>query len=112
MTDQDYMKLALELAERGRGRTRPNPMVGGVIVKNGRIVATGYHRKAGRPHAEAIALSSAGTKAKGATLYVNLEPCCHTDKCTPPCTKAIIASGVKRVVAAMKDPNPKVTGRG
>jgi len=112
MTDQDYMKLALELAERGRGKTRPNPMVGAVIVKNSRIVATGYHRKAGRPHAEAIALASAGPKAKGATLYVNLEPCCHTDKRTPPCTKAIIASGIKRVVAAMKDPNPKVTGRG
>ena len=112
MTDRDHMKLALKLAERGRGKTRPNPMVGTVIVKSGRIIATGYHRKAGRPHAEAIALTSAGPKAKGATLYLNLEPCCHTDKRTPPCTKAIIASGIKRVVAAMKDPNPKVAGRG
>ncbi len=106
------MKLALQLAKRGRGKTRPNPMVGAVIVKNSRIVATGYHRKAGQPHAEAIALASAGPKVKGATLYLNLEPCCHTDKRTPPCTKAIIASGIKRVVVAMKDPNPKVTGRG
>jgi len=112
MTDRDYMKLALQLAERGRGRTRPNPMVGAVIVKNGRIIATGYHRKAGQPHAEVIALASAGPKAKGATLYLNLEPCCHDDKRTPPCTRAVLASGIKRVVVAMQDPNPKVTGKG
>jgi len=112
MTDEDYMKLAFELAERGRGKTRPNPMVGAVIVKKGRIIATGYHHKAGQPHAEVIALASAGKRAKGATLYLNLEPCCHTGKRTPPCTKAIIAGGIKRVVAAMKDPNPKVAGRG
>jgi diaminohydroxyphosphoribosylaminopyrimidine deaminase/5-amino-6-(5-phosphoribosylamino)uracil reductase len=112
MTDLDYMKLALRFAERARGKTSPNPMVGAVVVKNGRIVAVGHHRKSGRAHAEAIALKSAGAKARGATLYVNLEPCCHTDKRTPPCTKAIIASGIRRVVAAMKDPNPKVAGRG
>ena len=112
MTDQDYMKLALQLAEKGRGKTRPNPMVGAVIVKNGRIVATGHHRKAGRPHAEAIALKRAGSAARGATLYLNLEPCCHAEKRTPPCTKAVIASGLQRVVVAMRDPNPKVSGRG
>lgn len=106
------MKLALQLAERGRGKTRPNPMVGAVIVKNGRIIASGYHRKAGQPHAEAISLASAGPKAKGATLYLNLEPCCHTNKRTPPCSQAIIESGIKRVVVAMKDPNPKVAGKG
>jgi len=112
MTDQDYMKLALQLAKRGLGKTSPNPMVGAVLVKSGRIIATGYHHKAGQAHAEAIALASVGKKAKGATLYVNLEPCCHMGKRTPPCTKAIIGSGIKRMVAAMKDPNPKVAGRG
>jgi diaminohydroxyphosphoribosylaminopyrimidine deaminase/5-amino-6-(5-phosphoribosylamino)uracil reductase len=106
------MQKALELAARGRGRTSPNPMVGAVIVKDGKIIAEGYHKKAGTPHAEIIALKKAGTNAKGATLYVTLEPCCHTDKKTPPCTKAIIASGIKRVVAAMIDPNPRVSGRG
>jgi diaminohydroxyphosphoribosylaminopyrimidine deaminase / 5-amino-6-(5-phosphoribosylamino)uracil reductase len=106
------MKLALQLAERGRGKTRPNPMVGAVIVKGGEVIATGYHHKAGQPHAEAIALQRAGSSARGATLYVNLEPCGHTDKRTPPCTRAIIAGGIRRVVVAMRDPNPKVAGKG
>ncbi len=106
------MKRALALAARGRGRTSPNPMVGAVLVRSGRVIAEDYHRRAGTPHAEALVLQSAGEKARGATLYVSLEPCCHTKKRTPPCTKAIIASGVARVVVAMRDPNPKVSGRG
>lgn len=107
-----FMQKALELAAKGRGKTSPNPAVGAVIVKGNKIIAEGYHRKAGAPHAEIIALRQAGTKAKGATLYVNLEPCCHTNKRTPPCTKSIIKSGLKRVVIAMKDPNPDVNGKG
>jgi diaminohydroxyphosphoribosylaminopyrimidine deaminase/5-amino-6-(5-phosphoribosylamino)uracil reductase len=110
--EKGYMKRALALAQKGRGRTSPNPMVGAVIVKNGGIVAQGWHERAGAPHAEAMALQKAEEKAKGATLYVTLEPCCHTDKRTPPCTRAIIASGVNRVVSAMADPNPKVSGKG
>ncbi|RJQ50365.1 MAG: bifunctional diaminohydroxyphosphoribosylaminopyrimidine deaminase/5-amino-6-(5-phosphoribosylamino)uracil reductase RibD [Nitrospiraceae bacterium] len=112
MNDKYYMKKALQLAARAKGMTSPNPMVGAVIVKGGKIIASDYHRKAGTPHAEALALKKAGQKAKGATLYINLEPCCHTEKRTPPCTKAIIDSGIKRVVVAMIDPNPKVSGMG
>ncbi len=112
MMDETYMRRALELAEKGRGRTSPNPMVGAVIVKNGRVVAEGYHRRAGGPHAEAIALKKAGSKSKGATLYLNLEPCCHLDKRTPPCAPIIIKSRIKRIVIAMRDPNPKVSGKG
>ena len=107
-----YIKRALALADKARGETSPNPMVGALLVKGGRVITEGYHKKPGTPHAEAVALSLAGSKAKGATLYVNLEPCCHTDKKTLPCTDAIIQAGVKRVVAAMTDPNPKVSGRG
>jgi len=110
--DEDYMARALLLAERAMGKTEPNPMVGAVIVKNGRVIAEGYHRKAGTPHAEAVALRKAGARARGATLYVNLEPCCHTEKKTPPCTDAIIRAGITRVVGAMPDPNPRVRGRG
>ena len=106
------MALALRLAARAAGRTSPNPLVGAVVVKNGRVVARGWHRKAGEPHAEAIALAKAGAAARGATLYVTLEPCSHTNKRTPPCTPFVIASGVKRVVIAMIDPNPKVSGGG
>lgn len=106
------MRLALGLAEKARGRTSPNPMVGAVVVKNGRIISRGYHHRAGQPHAEALALAKAGTKAKGATLYVTLEPCSHTNKRTPPCSPLVIASGVKRVVVAMIDPNPRVSGGG
>ncbi len=112
MSDNVYMQIALELAARGKGRTSPNPMVGAVIVKGGKIIAEGYHKKAGTPHAEIIALKKAGSQAKGAVLYVTLEPCCHTDKKTPPCTSAIIHSGISEVIAAMTDPNPKVSGKG
>jgi len=110
--DEKYMRMALRLAEKAKGRTSPNPMVGAVVVKGGKVIASGYHRKAGEPHAEAIALRKAGSKAKGATLYVTLEPCSHTDKRTPPCTPLVLQSGVKRVVIAMIDHNPRVAGRG
>lgn len=109
--DRFFMGMALELAEKARGRTSPNPMVGAIIVKNNRIVALGYHKRAGLEHAEAAALKKAGRAAKGATLYVNLEPCDHYGR-TPPCTEAIIKSGIKKVVAAMADPNPVNKGRG
>jgi diaminohydroxyphosphoribosylaminopyrimidine deaminase / 5-amino-6-(5-phosphoribosylamino)uracil reductase len=110
--DETYMRRALELAQRGAGRTSPNPMVAAVIVKAGRVVAEGYHRHAGGPHAEAVALKRAGPRADSATLYLNLEPCCHLDKRTPPCTPLIINSRIKRVVISMRDPNPKVSGKG
>lgn len=110
--DEKYMQRALRLAARARGRTSPNPMVGAVLVKDGVIIAEDYHRKAGELHAEALALKRAGDAARGADLYVTLEPCCHTDKRTPPCTQAILASGLRRVVVAMEDPNPKVAGKG
>jgi diaminohydroxyphosphoribosylaminopyrimidine deaminase/5-amino-6-(5-phosphoribosylamino)uracil reductase len=112
VSDTIFIKKALSLAARARGMTSPNPMVGAVLVKDGKIIAEGYHRKAGFPHAEVIAIEKAGSKAPGATLYVNLEPCCHRDKKTPPCTEKIISSGIKRVVVSMIDPNPKVSGRG
>ncbi len=105
------MKLALELAEKFRGKTNPNPMVGAVIVKNGEIVGSGAHQFAGGPHAEIYALDEAGEKAKGATLHVTLEPCCHHGK-TPPCTDKIIKAGISKVVIAVKDPNPLVSGKG
>ncbi len=110
--DEKYMTMALRLAEKAAGQTSPNPMVGAVVVKNGRVVARGWHKKAGEPHAEAIALAKAGAAARGATLYVTLEPCSHTYKRTPPCSPLVIQSGVKRVVIAMIDPNPKVSGGG
>jgi diaminohydroxyphosphoribosylaminopyrimidine deaminase/5-amino-6-(5-phosphoribosylamino)uracil reductase len=112
MSDEIFMQKALELAIKGKGRTSPNPMVGAVIVKRGKIIAADYHKKAGAPHAEVLALKKAGKRAKGATLYVSLEPCCHTEKRTPPCTGAIIQAGIKRVAVAMIDPNPKVSGMG
>ena len=111
-SDTSYMQKALGLAAKARGKTSPNPMVGAVIVKSGRMIAADYHRRAGTPHAEALALKKAGTTAKGATLYVTLEPCCHTEKRTPPCTDAIISAGIKEVVMAMVDPNPFVAGEG
>ena len=110
--DVFFIKRTLLLAERARGKTSPNPMVGALLVKNGRILSEGYHKKAGTPHAEVIAIDKAGEKASGATLYVSLEPCCHKDKRTPPCTEKIIVSGIRKVVIAMKDPNPKVSGKG
>lgn len=106
------MALALRLAEKGRGHTSPNPMVGAVVVSRGDIVGQGSHRKAGGPHAEVLALSQAGSRAKGGTLYVILEPCSHLKKRTPPCVPLVISSGVRRVVVAMVDPNPLVKGRG
>ena len=110
-TAEFYMRRALELARKGQGRTSPNPMVGAVLVKNGRVVGEGYHRKAGLPHGEIEALRRAGKKAQGADLYVNLEPCCHIGK-TPPCTEAIIAAGVRKVIVGMRDPNKLVGGKG
>ena len=109
--DSRYMLQALELARRGQGFVEPNPMVGAVIVSGGHVVAEGWHQRFGGPHAEVEALKIAGTAAAGATLYVTLEPCSHHGK-TPPCTDAIIAAGIKRVVAAMQDPFPKVSGGG
>lgn len=105
------MEKALELARLGLGRTSPNPAVGAVVVRDQKIVGEGYHQKAGTPHAEIHALRAAGDLAQGATLYVTLEPCCHYGR-TPPCTEAIKASGIRRVVIAMPDPNPKVAGKG
>ncbi|WP_353685609.1 bifunctional diaminohydroxyphosphoribosylaminopyrimidine deaminase/5-amino-6-(5-phosphoribosylamino)uracil reductase RibD [Thermodesulfovibrio sp. 3462-1] len=112
LDDKFFMKRALFLAKKGNWRTSPNPMVGAVIVKDGKIISEGYHKKAGLPHAEAEAIMSAKESLHGATLYVTLEPCCHRDKKTPPCTDAIISSGIKKVVIAMRDPNPKVSGKG
>ena len=106
-----WMRQALGLAARARGRTRPNPLVGAVIVRDGEAVGEGYHRRAGTPHAEIHALRDAGEQARGATIYVTLEPCSHTGR-TPPCTDALISAGIGRVVVAMPDPNPRVAGRG
>ncbi|MFC1523503.1 bifunctional diaminohydroxyphosphoribosylaminopyrimidine deaminase/5-amino-6-(5-phosphoribosylamino)uracil reductase RibD [Thermodesulfobacteriota bacterium] len=112
MTDDiRFMRLALREARKGAGRTSPNPCVGAVIVKDGGVVARGYHRRAGTPHAEVNALDAAGLKAQGATIYVTLEPCNHTGR-TPPCTQAILRSGIRRVVIGMPDPNPNVAGGG
>ena len=105
------MDETLKLAKRATGWTNPNPMVGAVIVKDGKVIGRGYHHKASSPHAEIEALRAAGTNAAGATLYVNLEPCAHHGR-TPPCTDAIIASGISRVVCATVDPNPRVSGQG
>lgn len=105
------MKMALDLAKKGEGFTSPNPMVGAVIVKEGKVVGTGYHQAIGKAHAEVVAIEAAGTSAKGSTLYVTLEPCNHTGR-TPPCTRKIIDVNIKRVVVAMKDPNPDVKGGG
>lgn len=110
-TDHHFMRRALELAKLRKGLTHPNPTVGCVIVKDGKIIAEGYHEKAGMPHAEAVALEKAGTQAEGSTLYVTLEPCTHYGR-TPPCTDAIIRAKVKRVVIATLDPNPLMSGRG
>ena len=110
-TDSGYMAQAFDLAEGGRGMVSPNPLVGAIIVRDGEIVGRGFHRRAGSEHAEVHALREAGSRANGATLYVTLEPCCHHGK-TPPCTDAIIKSGIARVVAALPDPNPLVCGQG
>lgn len=106
-----FMNLALEEAARGVGRTRPNPPVGAVLVKGGRVIGRGHHRRAGEPHAEVVALQAAGARARGADLYISLEPCNHHGR-TPPCTEAILQAGVRRVFYAIGDPNPLVNGRG
>ncbi len=111
MSDEHWMGRCLELAALAWGRTSPNPMVGAVVVHDGLAVGEGFHPKAGEPHAEVFALDAAGTLARGATLYVNLEPCNHFGR-TPPCTEAIIEGGIERVVVGMVDPNPLVAGRG
>src|SRR5690554_833628 len=111
MSDQLYMARALELARRGLYSTHPNPRVGCVIVKDGRIIGEGWHVRAGEPHAEVHALRAAGEQARGATAYVSLEPCSHFGR-TPPCADALVEAGVARVVAAMEDPNPRVAGQG
>ncbi|MBX9678502.1 MAG: bifunctional diaminohydroxyphosphoribosylaminopyrimidine deaminase/5-amino-6-(5-phosphoribosylamino)uracil reductase RibD [Gemmataceae bacterium] len=105
------MARAIELAERGRGRVEPNPLVGAVVVRDGRIVGEGWHQRYGEAHAEINALKAAGDMSQGATIYVTLEPCCHHGK-TPPCTDALLRAGVARVVAAIADPFPQVAGRG
>src|SRR5580693_10371920 len=109
--DAVFMDRALELASRGIALASPNPLVGAVLVRDGRVVGEGFHTYDGVRHAEVIALEAAGESARGATLYINLEPCCHTGR-TGPCTQALIAAGVAHVVAAMADPNPAVAGRG
>jgi diaminohydroxyphosphoribosylaminopyrimidine deaminase/5-amino-6-(5-phosphoribosylamino)uracil reductase len=109
--DRLFMRRALRLAARASGRTAPNPMVGALVVKDGEIVGEGFHRRAGEAHGERIAIERAGERAKGATLYLNLEPCVHQGR-TPPCVDAVIAAGVARVVAAMRDPDPRVDGKG
>ncbi len=106
-----FMRIALEEAAKGLGRTSPNPVVGAVLVKGGRIIARGYHKKAGTAHAEVVALEAAGTKARGADLYTTLEPCDHYGR-TPPCSMAVLEAGVRRVICASADPNPKVNGKG
>ncbi len=110
-TDRGFMRHALELAARGKGRTSPNPMVGCVIVRDGQVIGEGYHERAGLPHAEVNAIRAAGDDIAGATVYVTLEPCCHQGK-TPPCTELLVKHKPARVVAAMRDPNPIVAGRG
>ena len=109
--DRRHMKMALELAGQGLGLTSPNPTVGAVVVQGDEIVGEGFHRRAGEPHAEIVALRAAGPRAEGGTLYVTLEPCVHHGK-TPPCTDAILPAGIRRVVVAVQDPNPVVNGRG
>lgn len=112
--DLYFLDLTLALAAKGKGQVRPNPLVGALVVKNGIIVGQGFHRYEGVKHAEVLALEEAGQLARGATVYVNLEPCCHrgNGKRTPPCCDALIAAGVKRVVCCITDPNPRVNGRG
>ena len=112
--DLSFLDLALALAAKGEGKVRPNPLVGTVIVKDGVIVGQGFHRFDRVKHAEVLALEQAGRLAKGATVYINLEPCCHRGdgKRTPPCTEALIEARVERVVCCITDPNPRVDGRG
>ncbi|HEX6716828.1 MAG TPA: bifunctional diaminohydroxyphosphoribosylaminopyrimidine deaminase/5-amino-6-(5-phosphoribosylamino)uracil reductase RibD [Pyrinomonadaceae bacterium] len=112
--DLYFLERTLALAAQGEGQVKPNPLVGAVVVKNGIIVGQGFHRYEGVKHAEVLALEEAGDRARDATVYVNLEPCCHrgNGKRTPPCCDALIAAGVKRVVCCITDPNPRVNGKG
>ena len=109
--DEKYMRMAIELAKRGAGAVNPNPMVGAVVVKNGKVIGEGYHKFFGGPHAEVYALEDAGKEAEGAAIYVTLEPCSHYGK-TPPCAKKIIDMGIKKCFIGSSDPNPKVAGKG
>jgi diaminohydroxyphosphoribosylaminopyrimidine deaminase / 5-amino-6-(5-phosphoribosylamino)uracil reductase len=111
MKEEEYMDMALSLAKRGLGATSPNPMVGAVLVRGRQIIGKGYHKKAGLPHAEVMAIESAKEATAGATMFVNLEPCSHWGK-TPPCVQTIIKAGIRKVVVAMTDPNPRVNGKG
>ena len=110
--DKKYMRLCFDLSKNGSGSVSPNPLVGAVIVKTGKIISTGYHQRCGEEHAERNAINAADQDITGATLYCNLEPCMHTDKQTPPCVPVIISNGIKRVVISNEDTNPKVNGRG
>lgn len=110
--DFEFMAEAVHLAALAQGKTRPNPQVGAVLVKNGKIVGRGFHKKAGTPHAEIHAIQDAAHSTQSSTLYVTLEPCCHTKKRTPPCVKAVLAAGIKKVYVAQLDPNPQVSGKG
>ncbi|MHB8543379.1 MAG: bifunctional diaminohydroxyphosphoribosylaminopyrimidine deaminase/5-amino-6-(5-phosphoribosylamino)uracil reductase RibD [Leptospirales bacterium] len=110
--EERFMSKALNLAMKARDTVAPNPRVGAVVVSAGQIVGKGFHERPGLPHAEVLALREAGEKARGADLFVNLEPCCHLNKRTPPCTREILSSGVRRVVIALSDPNPEVSGKG
>jgi diaminohydroxyphosphoribosylaminopyrimidine deaminase/5-amino-6-(5-phosphoribosylamino)uracil reductase len=105
------LQRALELAARGTGETNPNPLVGCVVARGGRIVGEGFHRRAGGPHAEVVALRAAGARARGASLYVTLEPCSHHGR-TPPCAPLVLEAGIARVVTGLRDPDPRVSGRG
>ena len=108
--DIKFMRRAMELARRAEGRTSPNPLVGCVIVKKGSVIAEGWHKVYGADHAEVDALKKAGAKARGAVMYVTLEPCAHWGK-TPPCVDAVMAAGIRKVVVAMQDPNPLTNGK-
>src|SRR6266581_2234644 len=110
--DRKMMRRAIRLAMNGRGRVEPNPMVGAVFAKDGRIIGEGFHQQFGGPHAEPTALAACTESPQGATAYVTLEPCCHTNKKTPPCVPELIAAGVARVVVGCVDPNPDVNGQG
>jgi len=109
---EKYIHRCFELALKGEGNVFPNPLVGAIIVKNGKVIAEGYHKKLGEDHAEAYAIKNAEQDLTGSTLYCNLEPCCHTNKLTPPCVPLIIKSGIKTVVISNIDPNPFVSGKG
>src|SRR5919199_5296926 len=112
LTDSEHLARAIELAENGRGRTSPNPLVGAGVVKDGQVVGEGFHAELGGPHAERAAIAACGgADLRGATMYVSLEPCCHSGR-TPPCTEAIIEAGITRVVIASDDPSAKAAGRG